>query len=114
MKLKYVITTFLLLSISFSSTARIKLGVIWKYEASGFFSPKIDSLIVKEVSQGSLGYESGLLVGDSVISIQDCKIPGCSASKAKGFLKNKKIDTLRMTVKRNNGELVKIRIYHKE
>ena len=95
-----LIITLILLPIVHNSFAseRIKMGVTWTYSASGFFDPKVDQLIVKEVVAKSPADKAGLQVGDKVKSIEGCQIPGCPASKAKSYLTSKSLNQLKLTV----------------
>jgi len=110
MQYQKVITLFLLILFSSNSSAdkKIKMGVTWGYTASGFFSPEIEELIVKKVVANSPAEQAGLKVGDKVISVEDCNIPGCSASKAKGYLKPDSGAELHFVIENNKGEIENI------
>ena len=87
-----------LLSSNSFADEKIKIGVTFNYTANGFFSPEVDELITDEVISNSPAEKAGLKVGDRVLSIQGCDIPGCSASKAKGYIKSKSGTLLHLVV----------------
>lgn len=87
---------------------KIKIGVTFNYTASGFFSPEVDGLITDKVISKSPADKAGLKVGDRVLSIQGCKIPGCSASKAKEYLKSKSGTLLHLIVENPSDGIRKI------
>ncbi|ALO36333.1 hypothetical protein CMT41_17515 [Colwellia sp. MT41] len=110
MQYQKIIILFLLVLLSSNSFAdkKIKMGVTWGYTASGFFSPEIDELMVKKVLANSPAEQAGLKVGDKVLSVEGCDIPGCSASKAKAYLKSDSGTELHFVIENNKGEIVNI------
>jgi C-terminal processing protease CtpA/Prc len=105
-----VLFVFCLFLLSFDSIAEkpIKIGVTWGVTASGFFSPEIDEIIAKKILANSPAEKAGLKVGDKVISIEDCNIPGCAASKANAYLESDSGSKLHFVVKNKDGEIENI------
>lgn len=101
-----VLFIFCLFFYSFNSVAEkpIKIGATWDVTASGFFSPEIEEIRVKKVVANSPAENAGLKVGHKVLSIEDCNIPGCPASKAKAYLKSDTGTKLHFVVENQNGE----------
>jgi C-terminal processing protease CtpA/Prc len=110
MQYQKFIIIFLLVLFSSNSFAdkKIKMGVTWGYTASGFFSPVVEELIVNKVLANSPAERAGLMVGDKVISINDCEVPGCPASKAKGYLKSDSGTELHFVIEDNKGKVKNI------
>jgi C-terminal processing protease CtpA/Prc len=81
-----LIAIFLLL-LTFCNTSyaaeKGKRGFITRWEIVGFFSPEIKSAKIKSVEPNSNAEKIGIKVGDRLIAINDCLIPGCSTSDAK-------------------------------
>ncbi|WP_147302680.1 PDZ domain-containing protein [Thalassotalea euphylliae] len=100
-----LIITLILLPIVHTSFAseRIKMGVTWSYSASGFFDPKVNELVAKEIVANSPADKAGLKVGDKVKSIEGCQIPGCPATKAKSYLTSKSLNQLKLMVETQQG-----------
>ena len=103
---------FALFLCSFDSLAEkpIKIGVTWDVTASGFFSPTMDEILVKRMLPNSPAEKAGLKIGDKVLSIEDCVIPGCAASKAKAYLKSNSGAQLHFVVEDPKGEIRNITI----
>ena len=101
-----VLFVFCLFFFSFDSIAEkpIKIGVTWDVTASGFFSPEVDKITAKKVLANSPAEKAGLKVGDKVLSIEDCNIPGCAISKAKAYLKSDSGSKLHLVVENQDGE----------
>mgnify|MGYP001953183165 CR=1 FL=1 len=52
---------------------------------SGFFSPEVKSAEVTSLEANSNAEKAGIAVGDQLVAVQDCKIPGCpDRSKCEG------------------------------
>ncbi|WP_441004491.1 PDZ domain-containing protein [Pseudocolwellia agarivorans] len=81
-----------------------KVGITWDVTASGFFSPEITELTVKKVVADSPAEKAGFKIGDKVISIENCEIPGCSASKAKSYLKSESGTKLHFVIEGSEGK----------
>ena len=98
---------FLLALISFNSSAKkpIKIGVTWNVTVSGFFSPEIEEIIVLKILDNSPAKKAGLKVGHKVLSIEGCKIPGCSASQTKEYLKADTGSQLHFVIENKKGEI---------
>ena len=63
-----------------------ELGFKLDVTVKGFFSPEVTTATVKSVTPDSLAETLGVRAGDRLISIVDCKIPGCPASVAKDYI----------------------------
>ncbi len=74
----------------------------------GFFNPTLSSVKVKQLVAGGAAEKAGVLVGDQILKIADCAIPGCPADDAKDLLKKKKGESLSFLIKQTDGtELTK-------
>ena len=74
----------------------------------GFFNPTLSSVKVKELVAGGAAEKAGLLVGDQILKIADCVIPGCTADDAKELMKRNKGESVSFLIKQADGtELTK-------
>jgi C-terminal processing protease CtpA/Prc len=71
---------------------------------SGFFSPEVTKATIKSVVQGSSAEKEGVKVGDDVVAIDGCKIPGCSASIAKESLQKSVGEVVILSMLKPNGD----------
>lgn len=74
----------------------------------GFFNPTLSSVKVKELVPGGAAEKAGVLVGDQILKIADCVIPGCAADDAKDLMKKSKGESVSFFIKQADGtELTK-------
>ena len=74
----------------------------------GFFNPTLASAKVKGVAAGGAAEKAGVLVGDQILKIADCSIPGCPADDAKALMKKRRGESITLLIKQADGtELVK-------
>lgn len=79
------------------------LGFGADVSVEGFFNPTIKQFKIIEVHSGSPAEQAGVKVGQQVLEIDGCVIPGCSASKAKEIMNKKAGEVLRIQVKNLDG-----------
>lgn len=86
-----------------------KMGLALDIEVEGgFFNPILSSAKVKKLVAGGAAEKAGLLVGDQILKIADCAIPGCPADDAKDLMKRKKGESVSFFIKQADGtELTK-------
>jgi C-terminal processing protease CtpA/Prc len=85
-----------------------KIGLSLDIAADGFFSPTLVSVKVKTLVAGGAAEKAGLLVGDQILKIADCAIPGCPADDAKALMKKNKGESVSFFIKQADGaELIK-------
>lgn len=85
-----------------------KIGLSLDINADGFFNPVIVSVKVKKLVAGGAAEKAGVLVGDQILKIADCAIPGCSADDAKNLMKKNKGESVSFFIKQADGtELIK-------
>lgn len=85
-----------------------KIGLSLDINADGFFNPVIVSVKVKELVPGGAAEKAGVLVGDQILKIADCVIPGCPADDAKDLMKKNKGESVSFFIKQADGtELTK-------
>lgn len=87
-----------------------KIGFSLNIVVSGFFSPELAEVTVKEVFADSPAEAAGVLAGQKILSIDGCDIPGCPASKAKKLMKRKSGDILPILVEESDGNQILINI----
>lgn len=63
----------------------------------------VESATVRTVIPGSPAAKAGLVVGDSVVAVEGCAIPGCGALKAEKMLEKPVGEALHLKLKRANG-----------
>ncbi len=74
----------------------------------GFFNPTLSSVKVKQLVAGGAAEKAGLVVGDQILKIADCAIPGCPADDAKDLMRKNKGESVTFLVKQADGtELTK-------
>lgn len=91
--------------------AKGSIGIAAEVGTDGIFSPEISHFKISEVKPDSAAEAAGILVGDQVVAIDGCRIPGCPASKAKKLMAREAGDTLPLTIQRNGGEETLITIH---
>lgn len=94
---------FAFLVVSFSCLANSGLGFGADVSVEGFLNPTIKQFKIIEVHSGSSADLAGVKVGQQVLEIDGCVIPGCSANKAKKIMNKKAGEVLRLRVKNLNG-----------
>lgn len=109
--MKIIITTLLMVFSCYSfSEEQGEKGFIMDVNVSGFFSPTVTQATIKSVIQGSSAEKVGVSVGDKVIAIDGCEIPGCSASTAKSSLQKNIGQKVRLNMLKPNGEIYEANI----
>ncbi len=78
-----------------------------------FFAPRLEDASVKEVVAGSSAELAGLVVGQKILSIDGCDIPGCPAKKAQEIMQLESGDLLPILVEESNGTQSLITIHVK-
>lgn len=82
---------------SFSATAFSKegdFGIDADVTTTGLFPPRLETVTVATVKEGSYAEKTGIKPGDKVASIGGCEIPDCSAFKAQKIMKKEKGEKL--------------------
>lgn len=97
-----------LISLSVLAGDRVKLGITGDIETDGFFSPTITSYTIQKVRSESPADRAGVVAGHKVISIENCKIPGCPVSEAKKLMRRESGETVHLLVEDKNGNQVPI------
>lgn len=74
----------------------------------GFFNPTLSDVKVKTLVPGGAAEKAGIVVGDQILKIADCVIPGCPADDAKDLMKRNKGESVSFFIKQADGtELTK-------
>jgi len=111
--MRYLKVLILIISISsFSLHAKEKgrIGFSIDVSVSGFFSPELTSVNIKDVTKGSPADLAGIKKGQKILSIDGCGIPSCPADKAKKLMSRKSGEVLPLLIKKLNGQQVLIKI----
>jgi C-terminal processing protease CtpA/Prc len=90
-------------SIDLNAGEKGSIGFSAEVSVSGFFSPELTEVKVKEVFAGSPAELAGLEIGEKILAIDGCEIPGCPASKAKKLMARNIGDTLPLLVEKLDG-----------
>jgi C-terminal processing protease CtpA/Prc len=80
-----------------------KRGFVLNVEVSGFFSPEVKSAEVKSLVTYSNAEKAGIKVGDELIAVHECKIPGCPAKKAKKLMTKNAGEIVSLSFRRTDG-----------
>ncbi len=96
--IKYVTAVSLLFAASSAIAEEGSIGMSVEIGVDGIFKPNIAQAKVKEAFNGSPAEAAGIRPGDLITRIEDCKIPGCPASKAKTLMAKEPGQLLKLTV----------------
>ena len=101
-----VVVTILLTMFSFHTLSEEQgdKGFKMDVNVSGFFSPEVTKATISSIVEGSSAEKEGIKVGDDVVAIDGCKIPGCSASTAKSSLQKKVGENVTLSMLKPNGK----------
>ena len=99
------------LFLPFGAFAEGKIGIAAGVSVDGFFSPEITEFKIDEVHSGSPAEKAGIKVGQLVIELDGCKIPGCPADKAKKLMDKEVGAILPLLVKNPDGSEVLLKIH---
>jgi len=99
------------LFLSFGAFAEGKIGIAAGVSVDGFFSPEITEFKIDKVHSGSPAEKAGVKVGQLVLELDGCKIPGCPADKAKKIMDKKTGEILLLLVKNLDGSEVLLKIH---
>jgi C-terminal processing protease CtpA/Prc len=101
-----ILLCFFALTLSCSSSAAEKGQIGFAVDViieGGIFSPKIKEFKITEVISNSPAEKAGIKVGQKVLSIDGCVIPGCSARKAKKLMDKRRGDILILQIEKIDG-----------
>ena len=65
---------------------------------------KVGEATVKRVYKDSPAERAGINAGDSIVEVEGCKIPGCSAPKAKGYTELPPGNTVHLKLRHPDGK----------
>jgi len=109
MLLPCVVLCALLVSASVLAADKGKMGFSLDIAVEGgFFNPTLESVKVKSLVAGGAAEKAGLVVGDQILKIAECAIPGCPADDAKDLMKKNKGESVSFLIKQADGtEVIK-------
>ncbi|WP_111976935.1 PDZ domain-containing protein [Algibacillus agarilyticus] len=103
-------TGLVALSLSFAGNAynddQGKAGLELDVGVSGFFSSVLESAEISFIESNSPAEKAGLQVGDRIVAIDDCQVPGCLTSEAKQRLKRHPGDLVPIVIQRDDDTQV--------
>jgi predicted metalloprotease with PDZ domain len=105
---------FFALILPYSSSAEEKGHIGFSVDVvveGGIFSAKIKEFKITEVSSNSPAEKAGVKVGQKVLSIDGCVIPGCPARKAKKIMDKKRGEVLILRIEKIDGTHEAINIH---
>ena len=108
--LKLVVMLISIISLNVLAREQLKIGMTGDVEAEGFFSPTLISYTVKQVKPNSRAEKAGIVVGQKIISVENCKIPGCPADKAKKLMQKEAGVILNLLLENEDGSRVPVKI----
>jgi len=79
-----------------------KRGFVMDVAVSGFFSPEVKSAKVISLEPLSNAEKAGIKIGDELIAVHECEIPGCPAKKAKKLMTKKTGETVSLSFRRED------------
>ena len=84
-------------------------GFRLKVDTAGFvLNPTVRSAVIQKVAPDSPATANKIEVGDEIIEAEGKKVPGGRALQLKPFLSKKAGDTLRLRLKRPDGEIYSV------
>ncbi|WP_416307261.1 PDZ domain-containing protein [Neptunicella sp. SCSIO 80796] len=101
-KITFTILVLLFL-LPLKTWAKGSIGMGADVSVDGIFSPEVVEFKVKSVVEGSAADKAGVTVGQLVIAIDGCKIPGCSTSKAQDLMDKETGDILPLLIRNKDG-----------
>jgi predicted metalloprotease with PDZ domain len=107
---KFLVTSISIISFSILATDRIKLGTSADVETDGFFSPTLSSYTIQKVKPNSPAENAGIIVGQKLISVEDCKIPGCPVSEAKKLMRKESGSVINLLLENLDGSKVSAKV----
>lgn len=107
---KFLVTSISIISLSVFAGERVKLGISGDIEADGVFSPTLISYTINKVKPNSPAEKAGIIVGQKIISVESCKIPGCPASEAKKLMRKESGDILQLLLENEDGSHTPVKI----
>jgi len=109
--MKTMLITIVLLLLSTNVFARDgEFGLGLYVTTKGFFSPKLETVVVSEIIDGQSAHREGVVVGDDILSIDGCTIPGCSAKKAQNIMKKDVGESILITIRTTDGKTKEIEL----
>ncbi len=100
----------LLLIVPLGVFAEGSIGMSASVSVDGIFSPEIVEFKIDDVQAGSPADKAGVKVGQLVIELDGCEIPGCKASKAKKLMNKEAGELLPLLVRKVDGSEVLLTI----
>ncbi|MBA6290002.1 PDZ domain-containing protein [Colwellia sp. MB3u-4] len=107
---KFLVTLISITSLGAFAGEPIKIGISGNVEADGFFSPTLTSYTIESVKPNSPAEKAGIVAGQKIISVEDCKIPGCEASEAKKLMRKESGEVLHLLLENTDGSKVPVKI----
>ncbi len=86
-----------------AALAKGSIGLAADVAVDGVFSPEIVTFTIKSVDADSPADKAGIMVGQQVLAIDGCKIPGCPARMAKKLMAKAPGEALPLRVKKADG-----------
>ncbi|WP_220492915.1 MULTISPECIES: PDZ domain-containing protein [unclassified Pseudoalteromonas] len=107
---KFIAILISITSLNALAGEEVKLGVLGNVGADGFFSPKITSFTIEKVEPNSPAEKAGIVAGQKIIAIENCKIPGCPASEAKELMRKESGEILQLLLENEDGSQLPLKV----
>ncbi|ALQ09188.1 hypothetical protein D172_014670 [Pseudoalteromonas sp. Bsw20308] len=107
---KFIIILISITSFNALAAEKVKLGVLGNVGTDGFFSPTVMSFIIQKVEPNSPAEKAGIVAGQKIISLENCKIPGCPASEVKELMRKESGEILQLLLENEDGSQVPLKI----
>lgn len=103
MRMKVIFLSLLFIVSSAFAESEGKRRFVMDVSVSGFFSPEVKSAEVISLEANSNAEKAGIAVGDQLVAVQDCKIPGCPAKKAKKLMTKQTGEVVSLSFRRQDN-----------
>ena len=102
MRLRVVLLSILFIVNTTYADSEGKRGFVLDVAASGFFNPEVKSAKVISLVSHSNAEKVGIKIGDELVAVHECKIPGCPANKAKKLMTKTPGETVLVSFRRES------------
>lgn len=110
MRLKLLLISILFIANAVHADNLGKRGFVMNVAASGIFSPEVKSAKVSSVELDSNADKAGIKVGDELIAVHECKIPGCPVKKAKNLISKNTGETVSLSFRREDNSTYSVEL----
>jgi len=110
MRFKVVLLSILFFANTAYADSEGKRGFVMDVAVSGSFNPEVKSAKVISLESHSNAEKAGIKVGDELVAVHECKIPGCPPKKAKKLMTKKTGETVLLSFRREDKTIYSVEL----